>query len=194
MPLVILLGVSLAAFSRINFGVHYPSDAVAGAFMGLVYVGLGCLCYELSVMGCQSCSAPMRTCYSYDQDSKLHFASLDRLSLLVFFIGVALSCLIYAMSVVPPVDFWKKCDLVFGMLLPPIVFQVSFLCPSLASPRMALPPPLDPTLHHFLWAACFASLATVVGLKLRKQLKFGCFALVYTITLMSLASWRLWVQ
>ena len=98
------------------------------------------------------------------------------------------------MCVEPPINFWKKCDLVFGMLLACIVFQTTFLCPGVASPTMALPEPPAVTGVHFLWAAGFATGIVAIGVLLSKPLKHVCFGLVFAITFIALAVWRLWKQ
>jgi hypothetical protein len=66
----------------------------------------------------------------------------------VFVVGVALSFVITALAIVKPVEFWSKCDRVFGMLFPCVLFQVLFLCPGASSLGASLPRP-----RHISWEA-----------------------------------------
>ena len=49
--------------ARINLGVHYPSDAIIGGLVGLLYCFIGTGIYKLVVSGCGSCSHPTNACY-----------------------------------------------------------------------------------------------------------------------------------
>jgi len=204
MPIVLLLSTLLSAFARINLGVHYPSDAVVGFLAGLFYCGVGTALYELNAAGCGSCRpAPHGRCHAKDPSgrpaqpgsvSPFNLESLRHINVAVLLIGLLLSLAIYMVCVVPPIDFWRKCDFVYGMLMPCLLFQVLFLCPTYTSPAHALPPPPSISIWHFMWVLLFSSVAALIGFKLQKLLKYACFVLVFAITLLTMSSWRLWVQ
>jgi len=201
-PLAMVVFGLMAGFSRIHLGVHYPSDAIIGGMLGGVYSLLGTTIYKLVVSGCGSCSQLDKGCYGKPhipgQENPsvgiLSTSNVADVSFLVFCVGTTLACIIYVVCVDPPVSFWKKCDLVFGMLLACIVFQTTFLCPGVARPTKALPDPPEVTGVHVLWAAILTSIIAVIGVKLKKPLKHACFGLVFGITFISLAVWRLWKQ
>ena len=52
------------AHTNFAIQVHYPSDCVVGALVGILYCGLGTLLYEFNVLGCSSCLPPKNLCYA----------------------------------------------------------------------------------------------------------------------------------
>jgi len=199
-PVLMIFSAFLAACARINLGVHYPSDTIVGGILGVVYCFIGTGFHTLNVNGCRSCKT--QACYGVPATEAvpepdvavISSSTLDDASVGMFFVGSTISAIIYVICVEPPVNFWKKCDLVFGVLLACIVFQATFLCPGLASPVTALPVPPSPKVLSFVWALFFSALVVAIGLKLNKKLKWGCFGLVYINVFFSLITWRLLIQ
>ena len=159
MPFLIIFATLLSSFARINMGVHYPSDCVAGFIQGIFVCAIGTVLWQLDSLGCSSCLDG--SCYS-DLNSvhsltKQYFAS--RFNWLGLFLILLISSAITALSIIKPINFWAKCDRVYGMLFPGIAFQLTCLCPSMSD--SSLPRPASIPWYAYFYAIAFVGTATV---------------------------------
>jgi len=190
MPFVILIAVFLSSFARINMGVHYPSDCVIGFIQGIIVCVIGTMLWHADAVGCDSCFGGK--CYALE-GSKLEIdkSNLNRINFLVLGVGCLISLLITIFSIVKPVDFWSKCDRVYGMLLPGILFQVTFLCKRTAGTALASPT-VCPWYGYF-YGVGFTGVATFIAWRNNGKFPILSFAIQFIMMYFALAFWRLWV-
>lgn len=190
MPILIILAVLLSSFARINMGVHYPSDCVAGFFQGILVCVIGTLLWHADTLGCNSCFTDK--CYSLENSETLISKDhLDRINFGAIGIGCLAGLLITIISVVKPVDFWQKCDRVYGMLFPGILFQVTFLCKRTTGSSLGHPD-VCPWYGYF-YALSFTGLATLVGFKNNGRYPVISFLVLFLFLFIGLVVWRVWV-
>eukprot|EP01132_Coremiostelium_polycephalum_P007866 gene7866-9683_t len=127
MPFLFIIMIALSSFARVNLGVHYPSDCVGGVIQGVLVCLIGTGLRKADILGCRSCWD--YSCYASD----------------------VLCVVIPIVSVMKPVDFWSKCDRVYGMLFPAAVFQLLLLCPKSYNLNASLPKPLTPHWYSFIF-------------------------------------------
>eukprot|EP01119_Soliformovum_irregulare_P012729 TRINITY_DN3326_c0_g1_i1.p1 TRINITY_DN3326_c0_g1~~TRINITY_DN3326_c0_g1_i1.p1 ORF type:complete len:398 (-),score=62.20 TRINITY_DN3326_c0_g1_i1:22-1215(-) len=188
MPLLILLLTLLSSFARINMGVHYPSDCLAGFLQAILVCVVGTALWHVDTLGCASCFTD--ACYSpVGSPLEIDGAHLHRINWLSLGIGIAVSILIYIVSVVKPIDFWGKCNRVYGMLFPGVLFQVVFLCGRTSVTSLAPPPP--PPWYALFYALAFVGIGTAIGLKGKGKLSFVSFVLTFVLLFSGLVLWRL---
>ena len=133
------LFAALAAAARVIVGAHYPSDCVVGLVAGVVITSIGWGMYAGEVGVCGACTSALDG-GCYDRTSHPISASNIPLNWLVPALGVAVSSVVLALLACPPLYFWTKSSYVLGVLVPCIVFRLSFLCPPLNG-GAALPEP-----------------------------------------------------
>jgi len=189
MPVLIIFAILLSSFARINLGVHYPTDCVAGVLQGILICTIGTALWKTDILGCESCHK--QKCYAGSPGAAITissgFAKLNWwLAVVVFGICVGIPII----SVMKPIDFWNKCDRVYGMLLPCVAFQVLFLCPSSTREGYALNPPHFPSWYSFILGPCLAAGATIIGQKFGGTRPLVSYALLSSSLLGSLVLWR----
>jgi len=189
MPLLFLFAILISSFARINLGAHYPSDCVAGIIQGTIVCLIGTAFWKGDTVGCSSCRD--RRCYSQSPDSTLTLQSLDHINILMVLLVFGFSLLIPLVSVVKPIDFWSKCDRVYGMLFPGIAFQLLFLCPNSTNEGFSLSPPPRPEWYDFLFAIAVAAIATGIGARIQGRRPIFVYLVLYSSLLFSLSLWRL---
>jgi len=191
MPVVFILAILLASFARINMGVHYPSDCVAGFIQGILVCIFGTLLWHANTLGCDSCYNG--DCYSaYTSETVVTPNTLRRFNFISLLIAVTLGLLLTFISVLKPIDFWDKCDRVFGMLLPGVAFQVTLLCPRTV--HSSLPPPLSAPWYGYIFGLGFAGLATLISYKNNGRYPVLAFFCLFVVMYIAIAVWRLWVM
>jgi undecaprenyl-diphosphatase len=187
--------LAVASFARINLGVHYPSDCLAGAVLGGVVCALGSLLHHADVLGCTSCSRG--ECYTAgDSPRALTAGHLERVNvpLLLGFTMGALAAV--GGAVLPPLRFWGKAHHVFGTLLACVAFQLCFLCPPFNPGLGSLPPPQQQgsTVGSVVFGLAVSALSLALG---RVGVRGGAaqriirFLVVYATVFVLIAAWRL---
>ncbi|KAJ5067670.1 hypothetical protein M0811_02858 [Anaeramoeba ignava] len=125
--IVVIFLVLWASFSRINFGVHYPSDCIFGAIQGLIICAAGYGIYRSDNFGCSSCST--NDCYAQKNSNHvIDWYHLKRAHWLTFFVSTIACFIITLIAISKPLEFWVKCQYVFGQLFPVLTFHFTFLC------------------------------------------------------------------
>jgi len=163
MPILIIVSVLLASFARINMGVHYPSDCIIGLFQGILVCVIGTMLWHADVVGCDSCF--VSKCYSSNGSlNVITRANWERITFVTMGVGVVVSFIIAIVSVVKPFDFWGKCDRVYGMLLPGMLFQITFLCRKASGTTLFVPPPTP--WYGYFYGIAFTAIASVSDRKM----------------------------
>jgi membrane-associated phospholipid phosphatase len=139
--------VPLAAFARINLGVHYPSDTVAGAILGVAICVAGTALSWVEDLGCASCRTG--ECYATaaaagDEGAgdAISWSAMASVSWGLVAACALASLALTLVAIAPPLRFWNKCAHVGGVTLGCLSFHLTFLCKQAsANGRHALPPP-----------------------------------------------------
>jgi membrane-associated phospholipid phosphatase len=191
MPLLVLALILLSSFARINLGVHYPSDCVGGILQGVIICLLGTLLWQADLVGCASCRN--NSCYG-EGDKRIMWDTMGRANWWVFALtAFGLILLIFA-SIVKPIEFWVKCDRVFGMLFPCILFQITFLCPGAHNGHSALPPPhWPPDWYSYLYGIAFALLFTGLGVLNGGRWPYLSACFFFASNFAAILWWRLFI-
>ena len=130
-------GAVLAAMARVIVGAHYPSDCIFGLLSGTLITLLGEAVYTLMAVGCSACSND--ACYTLNPSDALTLTHVSVNWLTIVAVVLLSSAVLFAL-VSPPVYFWTKAGYVLAVLVPCLLFRLTFLCPSLNSQR-SLPQP-----------------------------------------------------
>jgi len=191
MPILLLGFTILSSFSRVNLGVHYPSDCVAGFFQGVIVCVLGTLFFHADTLGCFSCFDSK--CYSTDPQTTIDGVNFfNTFPFIVLVVSLCIATIITVISVIKPIDFWQKCDRVYGMLLPGIIFQLTCLCPHTSGTSIAHPTHSVPWYGYF-YAFGFVGIATLLQFKNNGKFPILVFLLSFVILYTALLVWRLWI-
>jgi len=186
----------LISFARINLGVHYPSDCIAGIILGLTTCLFGRLLFYADFYGCSCDSSYSKICH-YQNNSAIQELTPRTLH----FNWALLACIIVGQfffalfCILKPIQFWVKFGAVFGLLFPALTFRLLFLCPT-RSVQYSLPVPV--TTYHFDIIPCVYGLSVVilgmvVGMKLQKKLLFWVFVVYWVFYLFVILFWRLFL-
>eukprot|EP00698_Gefionella_okellyi_P000217 TRINITY_DN10188_c0_g1_i1.p1 TRINITY_DN10188_c0_g1~~TRINITY_DN10188_c0_g1_i1.p1 ORF type:complete len:393 (-),score=63.29 TRINITY_DN10188_c0_g1_i1:109-1224(-) len=190
MPVFITIMVVLSTYARVQYGCHFPSDCMFAILQGLFICTVGTALYKADVLGCASCAYNL--CYAPTLAQALNWGTFIQGTWGLFAAVTIVSAIVAVISIAPPLRFWGKCHHVYGMLLPCIAFQLTWLCPdknslgwSLAQPPAAVP----------WWAVIvgilMASLGTVVGMKVKGRFALLAFAGLYVFNFWILTFVRL---
>ncbi|KAJ3450958.1 hypothetical protein M0812_07154 [Anaeramoeba flamelloides] len=163
-----LIFALLATWSRCYFGVHYPSDCLLGLIQGIVICLFGFLIYRSDIIGCKSCSD--KACYTKLPNKEITFSHLERADWVLFAISSVVSIVLMLLSIVKPVEWWRKSHFFFGTIIAGIVFHLVFLCPDkkLRKNPTSLPPPPPPNKWYF-WLISIGQLAFVIEKKKKNE-------------------------
>ncbi|GAM21850.1 hypothetical protein SAMD00019534_050250 [Acytostelium subglobosum LB1] len=189
MPFLFIVMIALSSFARINLGVHYPSDCAAGVLQGALVCLIGTGLRSLDISGCRSCWDG--ACYASTPSCVLSFSTLGRLNFVMMAVLIVICIVIPIVSVMKPVDFWSKCDRVYGMLFPSVCFQLLFLCPRSYSTNASLPKPPVPHWYSFIFGISLALLATVFATKVKLKNRLITFWAIFLALTVSLFCWRI---
>jgi len=190
MPIFILAAVLLASYARINMGVHYPSDCIAGFIQGFFVALIATLLWKADIVGCNSCVH--NKCYARDlQKEAITATSLERVNLLMLIFTSFGAMIFTVVSILKPIDFWGKCDRVYGMLFPGIVFQLTFLCPKAI--KYALPPPVSTPWYSYIYGIGVVAIVTAIGLKVKGRHPIIMYIALFISLFVGITGWRLWV-
>ncbi|KYR01832.1 hypothetical protein DLAC_01849 [Tieghemostelium lacteum] len=189
MPFLFIIMIALSSFARINLGVHYPSDCVGGVIQGTMVCLIGTSFRAIDVVGCRSCWND--SCYATTLSQTLSFSNLGRLNYVMFAILLALCIIIPIVSTMKPVDFWSKCDRVYGMLFPAVCFQLLFLCPKSYDISASLPHPPSPSWYSFMFSLSIALIAIILGGRIKVKYSLITFWGLFLTLTICLFSWRL---
>jgi len=184
MPLVLVIAITASSVARILLGVHYPSDCVSGVLQGLFITGIGAATWKLDVIGCSSCAH--YGCYTTDSNM-LSWTNLA-LNWWMFSIALAVMTVVAVLSIVRPLQFWVKCDRVYGILFPCMLFQLVFLCPRTS--HTSLPPPPHAEWYTYMFGILTAVVATFAGIKLKCHSLLR-YSWVFMFVFACLVGWRL---
>jgi hypothetical protein len=126
---VMLVSMIAVSFGRIYVGVHYPSDCTVGGLLGGVILLISWGLYNIPVFQCPGCQMDM--CYAADGKQITDYTQIYLLyPMLVLLIGCAACILLTS----PPIHFWNKNAVVFGLSLGYLFFRTALLCPTSDSP------------------------------------------------------------
>jgi len=190
MPILVIIFTVLSSFSRVNLGVHYPSDCVGGFFQGIIVCVLGTLFFHANTLGCYSCFDSH--CYSKNPQTIIDGLNFfHKFPFIVLVVALCIATIITAVSVIKPIDFWQKCDRVYGMLFPGIIFQLTCLCPHTSGTSIAHPGPIP--WYGYFYAFGFVGIATGLQYKNNGRYPILVFLLSFVILYTALLSWRLWI-
>jgi len=190
-PFLFIGMIAASSFARINLGVHYPSDCVGGVIQGTLVCLLGTGFRKADIVGCRSCWDG--GCYAQIESKILSLHTLDRLNFVMLCVLLALFIIVPIVSVMRPVDFWSKCDRVYGMLFPAVAFQLLMLCPRSYSLNGALPKPSTPEWYSYLFGFSLAIITTIGASKIKIHSKYSIliFWTLFIVLSVSLFTWRL---
>eukprot|EP00698_Gefionella_okellyi_P001101 TRINITY_DN10987_c0_g1_i1.p1 TRINITY_DN10987_c0_g1~~TRINITY_DN10987_c0_g1_i1.p1 ORF type:complete len:375 (-),score=44.36 TRINITY_DN10987_c0_g1_i1:17-1141(-) len=194
MPLLIFVSGGLASFARINLGCHYMSDCVVGFVMGIASSAVGTGLYFANIAMCGSCSnATPVSCYSYPaSQTTITLRTVYQLNWTVVCVGSALAALCVLLAEMRPMRMWEKSSHVLGMLLPCIVFRLTFTCQRTAGTALAWPH-MPHNIGGYFVGLAVCALCTVIAIKGRKRFGLLVFAVVYVLCIGSMALWRMGV-
>eukprot|EP01113_Clastostelium_recurvatum_P030077 TRINITY_DN3645_c0_g1_i1.p1 TRINITY_DN3645_c0_g1~~TRINITY_DN3645_c0_g1_i1.p1 ORF type:complete len:412 (+),score=55.92 TRINITY_DN3645_c0_g1_i1:178-1413(+) len=189
MPIVCLVIVLLSSFARINLGVHYPSDCLAGLIQGIIVCVIGTGVWRADILGCSSCHDSK--CYASDDEHALTPHQMGHANWYLFGAIIIVSMVVTALAQIKPMEWWTKCDRVLGTLLPPMLFQLFFLCPE-ASGGYSLSAPGIPQWPSFVLGGGVSVIAMLLGLKFERRFPFVAFLVIYVALSCTLIFWRLY--
>jgi len=197
MFLVLFLLPVLISFARINLGVHYPSDCIAGVVLGLTSCLLGRVLFFADSRGCSCNESYSTVCYpnnSTIQSITLQHIDLNWTLLACTIVGQIIFALL---CILKPIQFWVKFGAVFGLLFPALTFRLIFLCPVGPNYLLSLPPTKSRDTFNLIACAYgfgVVVLGMIVGIKLQKKLLFWVFVVYWIFYMFVILLWRLYLQ
>jgi membrane-associated phospholipid phosphatase len=175
---IAIISALLSANARVSFGVHYPSDCVAGTLQGMLCTLVALFAYLLVSFSCGSCM--LDQCYG---TLSLVFVDPKFVSVTVLLVGILLGCTV--LSVIQPIKFWVKCHHVYGMLFPPLTFRLLYLCPNFTGSAFPAPHILPP--YCLLVLVVGLLLGTGVGMGVKKWPISAYCVIYFSLTAMLVA-------
>jgi len=151
----ILLFVMCTSWGRIFLGCHYPSCCLSGFAVGLAahFTGVAVARTHLAVCDCSRGDA----------------GCSEAAATLVIMVGVPLATLVMVTLTIEPFAFWKKSTHAFGLLVPPLIFILAFLCPSLTGIDEKISTPGSPSAATTITAFGITGVLTAAALATQKQ-------------------------
>lgn len=191
MPALIVFSGLLSSWARVYLGVHYPSDCLVGALLGVAICGAGLLLLLADVLGCTSCREG--ECYAdLTAPNRITPVNMSAVGWWPLILSAAAAVLATILFMMPPVQFWEKCERAFGLLAPCFVFQLAFLCPNGSTSGGSLAAPLLPPVWWSYPFALFAPALAVGAIHLAgSKVPFLVFLLAFSILFLALSLWRL---
>eukprot|EP01118_Nematostelium_gracile_P003170 TRINITY_DN13603_c0_g1_i1.p1 TRINITY_DN13603_c0_g1~~TRINITY_DN13603_c0_g1_i1.p1 ORF type:complete len:372 (+),score=43.36 TRINITY_DN13603_c0_g1_i1:123-1238(+) len=190
MPILVISSVLLSSFARVNMGVHYPTDCIIGFIQGVVVCVSGTFLWHVNAIGCESCFSAQ--CYSlHGTTSIIDKDHLFRINWITFGIGLIICFAIVVISVVKPIDFWAKCDRVYGILLPGLLFKVTFICKGLN--HVSLGEPKASPWYGYIFGMALTGLVTFISFKFRGRYPIVSFGILFVLCTLGLFIWRIYV-
>jgi len=184
------LSVVCTSFARVNVGAHYPSDTIAGVFMGLAVQRMGTLSLGVwDVFG-----SPITDDGMYALSSEAFIERGDLLKRSSWGALVAAVSLSYIVTLVSMRGFWQKCNYVFGLLFSCLTFRFVYLNPSLTASGFSVAPLAVEGLRPHLKVFLISCLLLGYGMKTRGKKgawRIANFVLLYHLSLMLLLWYRL---
>lgn len=195
-PILITISALMTSFSRINLGVHYPSDCLFGVLQGLLCCFVGLAFYSLHLVVCPSCAQKVHTyssCYA-QQSPGFVLHDLSQFNWILLLLLTVVCILASIVLVVRPINFYTKFHHIFGMILPCEVFQLCVLCKPLSldgETALANSKVSYPSLHTVLIALSSGTILTLVGIKAGKgNMSVLIFMFMYLTVFGLLFFWR----
>eukprot|EP01125_Pyxidicula_operculata_P009814 TRINITY_DN3230_c0_g1_i2.p1 TRINITY_DN3230_c0_g1~~TRINITY_DN3230_c0_g1_i2.p1 ORF type:complete len:222 (-),score=18.55 TRINITY_DN3230_c0_g1_i2:341-1006(-) len=186
----------LVSFARVNLGVHYPSDCVAGAIMGILVCVIGKFLWFADSYAC-GCNGDIEICYAGDNVLVIDPWNLSRINFWVLAGALVGQLLFSVLMVVKPLKFWVKFGSVFGFLFPALTFRFVFLCPvgelsaSLARPYVMYSTSTFPHWWALIYALGACLIGMGVGMKLQKKCNMVVFVGYWIFYTGAISVWRL---
>jgi len=191
MPILFIFTVLIASFARVNLGVHYPSDCVAGFLQGLVVCIIGTIFWSVNTLGCKTCDPHVSdNCYSTG-DEAVTSSNVHKYNWVSLLVTLVIGLLITLLSIVKPVNLWDKCDRVYGMIFPCIAFQLTLLCPSVV--KTSLPEPRALEWYSYIYAFGVSAVLTVAAFKNSGRYPLISFFVLFCATYTAIAVWRIYI-
>ncbi|KAJ5077828.1 hypothetical protein M0811_05518 [Anaeramoeba ignava] len=192
--LIIILFVIWTSYSRIYFGVHYPTDCIAGLIIGIIVCVSSANFYHMNSFGCQSCWS--EKCYTNKEDSRvINWNNFDNVHWIVFVITTAVSFVITLFLNMKPIEFWAKIQHAFAQMFSAYVFHFTLLCTSshLDEDGKTLSPPSNkPTWVPYFLCVFIIPIQLILGMKLKGGIKsIASFTIIFTINFLVLFFWRI---
>jgi len=164
MPLLIIVIALLSTYARIYLGCHYMSDCLVGMLMGVVSCAIGTGLYAANRSMCSACATG--ACYVQDgTDAVISLSSMSRINWLVITIGSVIAVICVLIAEMKPMNMWNKSSHVLGMLLPCIVFRLTFVCSPFAHSALVAPL-MPPHVGGYFVAIALVGICTVCSLTL----------------------------
>lgn len=157
----------------------------------VIFVGIGFRAGDSA--GCGDCVGV--SCYATpaQPDSEISFGHLGRVNFVRFGITIGLSLLVGVGFIVPPIQFWVKFIRVYGVLLPPLLFRLTFICPESTSNRAALAAPGDRMWYVWLFAILITATAMTVATVAPAKRAIISYTILYIVLFSILSLWRLFI-
>eukprot|EP01028_Stygiella_incarcerata_P011335 TRINITY_DN6359_c0_g1_i1.p1 TRINITY_DN6359_c0_g1~~TRINITY_DN6359_c0_g1_i1.p1 ORF type:complete len:391 (+),score=78.08 TRINITY_DN6359_c0_g1_i1:153-1325(+) len=186
--LVAVLGTT---YARVHVGAHFPSDCLMGMIQGFVTSIAGTLLFHLDLYKCAPCHD--NACYTSVHETHIRWSTLKKLDWTVFMIITLVGIAFAIASAAPPLYFWVKSHLVFGVTFASLAFQLLFVCPSCSSYNISLPQPRCPHIWSYVYALCLGGSCVFVGAKAKGKpfVSVITFVGLYAVVLLGISCWRL---
>jgi len=198
MLVILILIPGILSFARINLGVHYPSDCIAGVILGFSACMLGRLLILADNHGCSCDSTFSKICYPNNSTIKEITPTNLELNWIVVSCLIAGQLIFALLCILKPIQFWVKFGAIFGLLFPALTFRLVFLCP-LGSPGKIAS--LNPTITNqnfdivsFVYGLGVVIIGMAIGIKLQQRLLFWVFMLYWLFYIFVILFWRLYIQ
>jgi membrane-associated phospholipid phosphatase len=186
-----LMAVLGATYARVHVGAHFPSDCLMGVVQGIVTSIAGTLLFHLDLYKCAPCHN--NACYTSVHETHIEWSTLKKLDWTVFMIITLVGVAFAIASAAPPLYFWAKSHLVFGVTFASLAFQLLFVCPSCSSYNISLPQPRCPHIWSYAYALCLGGSCVFLGARAKGKplVSVITFVGLYVAVLLGISCWRL---
>eukprot|EP01130_Rhizamoeba_saxonica_P014908 TRINITY_DN6589_c0_g1_i1.p1 TRINITY_DN6589_c0_g1~~TRINITY_DN6589_c0_g1_i1.p1 ORF type:complete len:201 (-),score=26.63 TRINITY_DN6589_c0_g1_i1:37-639(-) len=182
------------SYARINLGVHYPTDCIAGVIVGIVICAIAQTIWEIDMNYCGDCGSfntfNTSECYVVERKSQISPEYIDINA--SFLIPIVCAQILYALiCVVKPLEYWNKISS-FGYVFPAFLFRFLFICPNVNG--YSLSPPETITNWWTIIVISTIVLLVTGGGALYKKKPFVLWMISYLLVGSTLFGWRVYVD
>jgi uncharacterized membrane protein (DUF485 family) len=184
----IFMFVLMVAWARVFLGCHYPSCCLSGMCMGIGIHFMALFIARIHYEGCE-CYFPKTS-----EETKSNISSKAG-----YIVGFGLPLAAVFELVLGLSFFWEKSTHALGLLLPPLIFIIAFLCPKISGHSELHVAGGSPDESNIVTA--FASTVLLSGIGFATQIKhpltasdyfrFAAFLFLMVLSLMALVATRL---